>query len=83
MQTVLQFLKHMGLQNWPYLSANFTFQAPTLPEVLGRLSAYQEDIFIKFYESFYHSSDETGHLHSFSVSHINITFIVITTLFKS
>lgn len=67
----------MGLQNWPYLSANFTFQAPTLPEVLGRLSAYQEDIFIKFYESFYHSSDETGHLHSFSVSRINITLTAI------
>ena len=70
----------MGLQNWPYLDTNFTFQAPTLPEVLGRLSAYQEDIFIKFYESFYHSSDETNHLHSLSVC---LIFIVLnaTTIF--
>lgn len=73
-KTILQFLKHMGIPNWPHLNANFTFKAPTLPEILGRLSAYQEDVFVQFFESYHHSQKENEHLHILTPSPQQLTF---------
>lgn len=58
----------MGIANWPHLSSNFSFWSPSLSEVLGRLSAYQEETFVRFTRSYYGHTEENEHLHNLNVS---------------